>query len=465
MACWLPATATRSRSTNSCPDKQNREEKRCRHSTQDYLNLSNAAYTTDGAQPTAPTGWTLIDFQPATSANGGMQAAAFQNAAGEIVIAYEGTNLASLSTLVPQLGSDGAITEGNAPVANGQALSFAQSVAAAHQNSPVYVTGHSLGGEEAEYVQAFAATNNLNISGGAAFGGPGVPDLSASQAATFANQFTTYVDYGDGFGSFVAGDGAQVGTIASVGNPADPSLEQYLLDTGPDAGGAGAALLMMAQDHSLVNYAADLGYTLSGSPSATTEGTPDLLESINTCGIIPFGNWPPGGTPQVQNGTLSIGDDTLTDADGVAQFAFVDPDTGVSSSGELVPAGDTGDAGGSTDAALVGGNGATLDGGSGNDVLLMLGDDGIVNGGTGSTQVLIDGTNNVVNASDATVTGEDGASFAVDGYSNDVYLSNDSTLSFTGGYGNWAGGQAGDTITVGGNGQWGYDANPATAPI
>ena len=44
----------------------------------DYLNLSTAVYTTGGAPPTAPSGWTVIAFQ--TTANG-MQAAAFQNQA------------------------------------------------------------------------------------------------------------------------------------------------------------------------------------------------------------------------------------------------------------------------------------------------------------------------------------------------------------------------------------------------
>ena len=93
----------------------------------------------------------------------------------------------------------------------------------------------------------------------------------------------------------------------------------------------------------------------------------------------------------------------------------------------------------------------------GDTATVTLGSGSIAQVGTGAGTLLIGGTGDEVNASDATVTGEDGASFAVDGYSNDVYLSNDNTLSFTGGYGNWAGGQAGDTITIGGNGQWGND--------
>ena len=134
----------------------------------DYLNLSQAVYTTGGATPVAPSGWTLLQSETLPS---GMQAAAFQNTiTHEIVISYEGTNLnnmtSNFSLLFEQLSADAAIANGVNPQANIDALNFAGKVAGSAGGNPIYVTGHSLGGEEAEYVQAHGAANGLIISGG-----------------------------------------------------------------------------------------------------------------------------------------------------------------------------------------------------------------------------------------------------------------------------------------------------------
>ena len=47
---------------------------------------------------------------------------------------------------------------------------------------PIYVTGHSLGGEEAAYVQETVDTMELayRLAGGTVFGAPGVPGLTAA---------------------------------------------------------------------------------------------------------------------------------------------------------------------------------------------------------------------------------------------------------------------------------------------
>ena len=180
--------------------------------TADYLNLSQVVYTTGGI-PVAPPGWTLMTQSNGTPlfesiSSSGMQAAAFKNTTtGEIVIAYEGTNLSNetsnQSMLTGQLSADSAIVDGTPPQANLDALSFAARVADAAGGSPVYVTGHSLGGEEAEYVQnaANAANSPFSVGGGTVFGAPGVPQLVANGNSP---NFTSYIDYGDAVGNYVA---------------------------------------------------------------------------------------------------------------------------------------------------------------------------------------------------------------------------------------------------------------------
>ena len=78
-------------------------------STQDYLSLSQAAYTQDGQPVVAPPGWNVI-AQSTINADG-FQGVAFQNAAtGEIVIAYQGTNPGNSAIINGQGKADVAIT-------------------------------------------------------------------------------------------------------------------------------------------------------------------------------------------------------------------------------------------------------------------------------------------------------------------------------------------------------------------
>ena len=96
--------------------------------TQDYLNLSNAAYTTGGAAASAPPGFTLMTDSSGKplmeSDSSGMQAFAFQDQlTGQIIVAYEGTNLQNLgptneSYMNGQLAADVAIANGTTPQAN-----------------------------------------------------------------------------------------------------------------------------------------------------------------------------------------------------------------------------------------------------------------------------------------------------------------------------------------------------------
>jgi hypothetical protein len=296
-------------------------------SPSDYLNLSNAVYTTNGATPVAPSGWTLLTHSDGTpwvqiTTDSGLQAAAFQNnTTHQIVIAFEGTNpgnigLTTQPLLNAQLAADASIGSGTVPQADDDALAFVQQVATAFSGDQIFVTGHSLGGEEAEYV-ANAATNpenGITITGGATFGAPGVPDAPAG--ITIAN-FTDYVDYGDPVGNFAPSDGAHVGAVDYVGNPLTYVAEEMLAF---GLGSLVAAQAVTVQNHLLPNYAADLGVTLSSTP-AYKYGSLDIVTGGSSLGIAPFGT---SGTPSYSGRTISLNGESLTTGNGFAAVSSSD---------------------------------------------------------------------------------------------------------------------------------------------
>jgi Protein of unknown function (DUF2974) len=254
-------------------------------STPDYLNLSNAVYTSGGT-PTAPSGWSVMTVDGAplmeSDSSTGMQAVAFENnTTGQIVIAYEGTNLSNItgnpSMFAAQASADKGIGNGVTPDADGVALSFAEQVAGDAGGNPIYLTGHSLGGEEAEYVEANASSVTGGIAGGATFGAPGVPN----QTAVLSSSFIDYVNYGDLIGNFVPSDGARVGNVVSEGTNDEATINSLLTSLNPldQVQGLG----MTVTDHLLGSYAADFGVTLSSSEGDTTTNVDDdtgFLDSI-----------------------------------------------------------------------------------------------------------------------------------------------------------------------------------------
>jgi hypothetical protein len=125
----------------------------------------------------------------------------------QIVIAFEGTDPSSETLrkdpvfLAGQLEADAQIYFGQIPEAFTDALTFTQGVleTAEAQGIPrenVYVTGHSLGGAEAEYVAA-----QLDL-GGATFGAPGIHASAIPEGST--PDLINYVVYGDPVGNYSA---------------------------------------------------------------------------------------------------------------------------------------------------------------------------------------------------------------------------------------------------------------------
>ena len=185
---------------------------------------------------------------------------AFQDKAGNIIIAFEGSILdpkdpaysttfgagsraADLALLKYGLGLP------QTPAAFSDALVFVSQVESEFGSKNVYLTGHSLGGAEAEFV---ASQTGLN---GVTFGAPGVLPNSV-----MTSSFLNYVDYGDPVGNFWN----HYGLVAHVGSPANAAVltidEINALETG---------LLTLAdavtQYHPLAHYAAELQlHLLSG---------------------------------------------------------------------------------------------------------------------------------------------------------------------------------------------------------
>jgi Ca2+-binding RTX toxin-like protein len=269
----------------------------------DYVNASYWAYAQAGTpypdrDTTLPTGFsyftvggqTLIDYDPAV----GLYAAAVVNATGQVIVTFEGTNLytGNDTFTAAQLFDDYDIAEGvNAPSYQ-PALAFTQTVladaeAAGYSAQDVFLSGHSLGAAEAEYV---ATQTGLS---GTTFGTPGIP--SADIPTTTTSQFTDYVERGDPVGNYAVGwndfdllqtqNVEHFGTAISLGSYESAGLLfaanvtyaaalQAPTKVEELAGiVATVALLDKAavEYHALLTYAADLGVTVSGA-SGTADG-------------------------------------------------------------------------------------------------------------------------------------------------------------------------------------------------
>ncbi|MGX1360759.1 Ig-like domain-containing protein [Bradyrhizobium elkanii] len=181
-----------------------------------YLNASSALYTQNRVSAPVGSGLVLLEASPASQLADGFFAEAFQDLYGNIIIAYQGSILDKSDSLYnTPYGSasrlaDGAILAGgNPPGVFDDALAFALNVKNTYGSHDIYVTGHSLGGVEAEY----AAEQFSFIKGGATFGAPGLPLYFGSTIETFTN----YVDRADPVGNYASDAGSALNAVAADG--------------------------------------------------------------------------------------------------------------------------------------------------------------------------------------------------------------------------------------------------------
>lgn len=183
----------------------------------DDFAFSELAYDlTEGDPPTVPVPPGFVPLEVEADPTGVNAVAFIDTVDQQIVIAYRGTDTASSF----DLSQDVLLAAGIRPPVFGEAEDFARSLIA----NPVFagysftVTGHSLGGAEAEDV---AATLRL---GGVAFGPPGVSNLlPPGIAAGDAQGMTDYVIAGDPIARFASDtgrgptpSGSHVGTVVTL---------------------------------------------------------------------------------------------------------------------------------------------------------------------------------------------------------------------------------------------------------
>jgi hypothetical protein len=213
----------------------------------------------------------------------GFYGAAFLTPSSQVVVAFEGTFLSDLPNdpgfVLAQLAANAQLYLGRAPAALGDALGFTRGVLEAAgargiAAEDVFLTGHSLGGAEAEYVAA-----QLGLAG-TTFGAPGIPAASIPEGAVA--HLANYVERGDPVGNYSANPNLLDGFLFSdqilrfgeptyLGEPIEGAALAYAGSLfGPDATaqdrleGLGLLAGLAAEFHVLATYAADLGVPLSG---------------------------------------------------------------------------------------------------------------------------------------------------------------------------------------------------------
>jgi Cadherin-like len=221
-------------------------------SLQEYVDATNAVASGTGPVTNPIDNDGSIELRPLLNQAGnpeygeidfdGFYAQAFVDENGDVIVAFKGSiiNPFPLSQFLTPYGAgsrtdDIDILNGKLPTALvNDALSFVQSVREIAGSAPLYVTGHSLGGFEAEVVTAAAGSP---VDGGVTFGAPGVPGYNGESSNLYAADLLDYVEEGDPVGNFADDPesglaifaatkkvGPHVGQVQLIGNP-DQSIK------------------------------------------------------------------------------------------------------------------------------------------------------------------------------------------------------------------------------------------------
>jgi hypothetical protein len=268
---------------------------------QEYLDASNAVYAQSKTVLPEP-GWTLLmdsrDVIPGGGLSDGFFAQAFEDTHGRVIIAFEGSDLTGTSAYAQgSRSADSQILAGDSLIAPLiEAVTFAQAVQAKYGSLPIYLTGHSLGGAEAEEV-AFAAANGQHlltpIAGGATFGAPGV---SVSGGNAIPANFINFIDFGDLVGNYakdssselnlISLTGGHVGIVQSTGTNSNSLFGQSLEIAAAIAHGDDLQTIQdlfgVAAYHELSHYVTDLG--LTPPPVTVIDFMPGSTSIVGTSG-------------------------------------------------------------------------------------------------------------------------------------------------------------------------------------
>jgi hypothetical protein len=251
-----------------------------------FLNAANAEYVLGGT-PAGMHPFTILGV-PVSYTNDldGVSAQVWVTPQNQIIIAYQGTTggeniavnpVAALTQIITDIG----VYAGGTPPAEPDSLNFAKFVTywanvEGYATSNIFVTGHSLGGIEAEYVAQHTGL------GGIGFESTGIPYYSGEGSGA---NFVNVVTYGDPVGNYasdikgeqpfapayVPGGGSlpHYGQIVMVGSPSDQAtLSQDVANWG---GGSlinnavvlGNLVTLLTDFHLPGTQAHDLGVTLN----------------------------------------------------------------------------------------------------------------------------------------------------------------------------------------------------------
>jgi hypothetical protein len=441
----------------------------------EYGTATATAYTiTQPGGLVVPPGWTVVLKSPASQQSDGFSAVALKDPNGNVIIANEGT-LPGLGTYgIGSLSADSQIATGQTPQALADATNFAQQVQLATGSSSIYVTGHSLGGTEA---QAECQILGSDCAGGATFGATGLPGNTEAGPSSLVN----YVDYGDPVGNYasdpssplssiVPSDMNHFGAVVMTGSPSaaaplqDAAAQISAALTDGDSGSsfgegqsASQVLAGMADivgnlgNHSRANYGSDLGIsslTPATAPSTTISG-PDVLGTLMRIFGLPFGeegvenseNAAPGSTNGILNSPdVDISYNSTTNQVTIGQLTSVTTESGaVQAAGVAIIAGDAAN----DTAATVGGpnaSSATIDLSNNVFDIATTGGGGVINlAGTG-TQATVDGTGNSITL--------DGPSQQITTSNGNITLNNDDQNELLVGNGDTVDMGSGDVLAI-----------------
>jgi hypothetical protein len=252
----------------------------------ELLNAANAEYVIANTPPFGMKPFTIAGIPVAyTNEADGVSAKVWVTAENQVVIAYQGTTggdnlLTNPAILVPQLLSDFAAAILTNPPAYADSLGFANFVvgvanAEGYATSNVFVTGHSLGAMEAEYVASQTGLAGIGFE---------PTGLTPKDIKSQATNFVVTVAYGDPVGSYASdisgeqpfgpayteggGKYPHYGLIIQFGLPADQAtLSQDMANWGvslnDDIATIGAWASMMLAHHYIGVMAHDLGVALN----------------------------------------------------------------------------------------------------------------------------------------------------------------------------------------------------------
>ena len=181
-----------------------------------FINVANWTYS-QGSDP-LPDGLTFLTDKDQRlelyDAGTGFYGAALLTQQNQVIVGFEGTNLytGDATFTAAQLIDDAAISAGLDAPSYATALSFTQSAIKVAADKGIgagdmFITGHSLGGAEAQYVAA-----QLDLPG-VTFGGPGIP--AADTNPDRPSKLTSYVEHGDPVGNYAANPPRYLGSIVS----------------------------------------------------------------------------------------------------------------------------------------------------------------------------------------------------------------------------------------------------------